>query len=895
MSANDKWYRRIVDAVPEGIWIVNPEGQTIFCNERMAELLGTDIETLYRRSCFDPVFPEDLEDAQRRFTLQMEGSREPFDFRLRRTDGSPIWVSISCKPMYDDGGICIGLLGLFTDISRRRQEESDLRYRERLFRAIFSQAAVGIAQTGPDGRWLLLNDRFCEFIGYSQEELGGKTFLDITHPDDREASLAAVRRLLSGESSSCQIDKRYIRKNGIPVWARLFLSLVRDQLNQPQYFISIVEDITEQKLAEERLQASRIQLMDAQRLANLGSWEREIATEQIHWSDEMHRISGLPTAPQTLSDYLETVHPRDREEVREAAGKTRSSSSPQVLSYRVVRPDGEVRLVRSIVEAIRDQEGNVTRLVGAVQDITEQFEVEERLRTSEERLKNAERLAHLGHWQWNLRTNRVSGSDEMYRIFGKAPDYVPSYQGFLADLMPEDRDRLEELVEDSLARKVGHSIEYRILLSSGERRTISCIWEVLTDEDGIPVRLFGTCQDITESRRAQEESFAKQKLESIGMLASGIAHDFNNLLGSVLALAELALGELAARSSPEEELKAIRDVAIRGSEMVRQLMIYAGKEKEPVALIDASQIVLEMVDLLKVSVSKHATLEIDLGQNLPAIKASPAQFRQIVMNLVMNASEAIGDQEGVIRVATKYVTISGTIEIPKGMAQGDYVQLEISDTGCGMSSETQARMFDPFFTTKSAGHGLGLVIVDSIVRGLGGTVDVTSAVGKGTTWRLSFPCAKAVTAATSDSAPLPGVDTRSGEAFTVLIVEDEDALREATARMLRNLGVTVLKAANGSVAIDLLHRYASKIDVILLDATIPGASSNEVVAEAAQVHSDTKVILTSAYGEEMLEHFENAPQICGFIRKPFQLSSLIETIRTILRKNEESSQSGSSA
>ena len=894
MSANDKWHRRIVDAVPEGIWIVSPEGQTIFCNERMAELLGTDVEALYRLSCFDPVFPEDLEEARRQFTLQMEGGREPFDFRLRRIDGSPIWVSISCKPMYDDGGICTGLLGLFTDISRRRQEESDLRDREKLFRAIFSQAAVGITQAGPDGRWLLLNDRFCEFLGYSEEELRDKTFLDITHPDDRDASLAAVRRLLSGECSSWQIEKRYIRKNGTAVWARLFTSLVRDQLNEPQYFISIVEDITEQKLAEERLRDSSIQLMDAQRLANLGSWEREIATEQIHWSDEMHRISGLRTAPPTVSEYLKTVHPRDRETVREAAGKTRSSTSPQVLSYRIIRPDGDVRLVRAIVEAVRDQQGNVTRLVGAVQDTTEQFLVEERLRTSEERLKNAERLAHLGHWQWDLRTSRVSGSEEVYRIFGKGPDYVPTYEGLLANLIPEDRSRLEELVEDSLARKVGHSIEYRIAHPNDELRTISCIWEVLTDEDGKPVRLFGTCQDITESRRAQEESFAKQKLESVGMLASGIAHDFNNLLGSVLALAELALGDLAARSNPEEELKAIRDVAIRGSEMVRQLMIYAGKERESVALIDASQIVQEMADLLKVSVSKHATLEIDLDQSLPAIKASPAQFRQIVMNLVMNASEAIGDQEGVIRVATKCVSIGGSGEIPEGMAQGDYVELEISDTGCGMSSETQARMFDPFFTTKSAGHGLGLVIVDGIVRSLGGTLKVTSVVSKGTAWRLSFPCANAV-AETKDSALYASVDPRSGEAFTVLIVEDEDALREATARMLRNLGVTVLKAANGSVAIDLLQRYARKIDAILLDATIPGSSSGEVVAVAAQVRSEAKVILTSAYGQEMLDPLVNAPQICGFIRKPFQLSSLVETIRAILRKHDESARSASGA
>ena len=176
------------------------------------------------------------------------------------------------------------------------------------------------------------------------------------------------------------------------------------------------------------------------------------------------------------------------------------------------------------------------------------------------------------------------------------------------------------------------------------------------DEEGLSTRFFGACQDITDSRRAQQEDFARKKLESVGVLAGGIAHDFNNLLGGVLAQADLALAESASGSSPQEELTAIRDVAIRGSEIVRQLMIYAGKEREVLGLVDVSRIVAEMLELLRVSVSKRATLVTDLGQDLPAVWASAAQIRQIVMNLVTNASEAIGDRDGVIRVTTGRVT-----------------------------------------------------------------------------------------------------------------------------------------------------------------------------------------------------------------------------------------------
>ena len=276
------------------------------------------------------------------------------------------------------------------------------------------------------------------------------------------------------------------------------------------------------------------------------------------------------------------------------------------------------------------------------------------------------------------------------------------------------------------------------------------------DNKGNCTHLVGSVHDITDSRRAQEESFARQKLESVGTLASGIAHDFNNLLGGVLAQAELALEELAAGSTPEEELKAIREVAIRGSEIVRQLMIYAGKEDEVVGLVDVSQIVKEMLELLKVSVSKHATLETDLGKDLPAVRANAAQLRQIVMNLVTNASEAIGDRDGVIRVTTRRVTLDRAAAISRNSVESDYLQLEVSDTGCGMSPEMQARVFDPFFTTKSAGHGLGLAVVHGIVRGLRGSIHLTSEPGKGTTFQVLLPCAEGKAGATSD--PISGAE-----------------------------------------------------------------------------------------------------------------------------------------
>ena len=217
----------------------------------------------------------------------------------------------------------------------------------------------------------------------------------------------------------------------------------------------------------------------------------------------------------------------------------------------------------------------------------------------------------------------------------------------------------------------------------------------------------------------------------MGTLAGGIAHDFNNLMGGVLAYAELATAELASGLRPEDELQRIRAVAIRGAEIVRQLMIYAGQENEILELVDVSRIVEDMIDLLKVAVSKHAAVETDLGREIPAVRANPAQIRQIVMNLITNASDAIADRDGVIRVTTGRVTVGldSPAATSERLPEGDYLQLEVSDTGCGMKPEMQARVFDPFFTTKLPGHGLGLAVVQGIVRSLRGTIRLVSAPG----------------------------------------------------------------------------------------------------------------------------------------------------------------------
>jgi PAS domain S-box-containing protein len=384
--------------------------------------------------------------------------------------------------------------------------------------------------------------------------------------------------------------------------------------------------------------------------------------------------------------------------------------------------------------------------------------------------------------------------------------------------------------------------------------------------------------DVTDLRHAQAESFAKQKLESIGVVASGIAHDFNNLLGAVLAQTELASAQLNAGLNPNEQLDAIRDVALRGSEIVRELMIYAGKA----GMVDVSYLIQKMLPLFRVSVSKHAALEIDLDKELRGVLANDTQIRQIMLNLVTNASEAVGDRDGTIRVTTEWVTVDEATAIARGVAAGDYLRLTVADTGRGMSRETQARVFEPFFSTKSTGRGIGLAVVHGIVRTLGGIILVTSEPDKGAVFQISLPISEAATGSTNGSISIATETPCTTQHGTVLVVDDEDSLRHAVGKMLRKTGFDVLEAADGFAATSLLGENGTRIDAILLDVNMPGPSTAELVAKAAETRPNTSLILTSAFTEEMVRSKVRAPQIFRFIRKPFQFGDLLRTLRSCL-------------
>jgi PAS domain S-box-containing protein len=747
---------------------------------------------------------------------------------------------------------------------------------------IFDRAAVGIAQIGLDGTWLRVNQWYCQMLGYSETELQAKALRDITHSDDLAEVLAGRRRLLEGVISSHSMEKRYVRKDGTVFWGRLHRSLVRDQDNQPKFFIAVVEDITEKIQAERALRDRERQMVLTQQAASLGIWDCDLKTQTIAISGEYARLYGLKPDLTSLSceKWFSLIHPEDQRRVRKLMRRSLAVTRVWDAEFRVVWPDQSVHWLLGKGTVFVDGSGRATRVMGINLDITDRKLAAAALRETEARFRNMADTAPVMIW--------MAGPDKRGTFFNKCClDFTGNTieeklgDGWAENLHPEDREQFLQIYSSSIDARQEFRSVFRLKRADGEYRWVLCTGVPRLEPGGVFAGYIGSCIDITDVKRAQEEALARQKLESLGVLANGIAHDFNNLLGAILASTELALTVHAEGLPIEDLLLRIKTASIRGAEVVRLLMTYGGNENPAFEPVDISALVAELLGLLRVSISKHATIEVELDTALPAVLANAAQIRQTVMNLVVNASEAIGERDGKIRVSTSRVNVDpdSPLASTSNLAAGDYVRLVISDTGSGMTPEVQARIFDPFFTTKQAGRGLGLAAVQGIIRKHGGALRVASISGHGSHFEILLP-ATGDTAWEGKEIPTSRPAYASGRPLgTVLVVEDETILRTAVSKMLRKEGFSVIEAGDGNTGANLFRDNESSVDVVLLDVTIPGISGPEIVEELRRIRPDVKIVLTSAFSQDRSLLLTGGQQQWGYIRKPYQFSELTRLLQ----------------
>jgi PAS domain S-box-containing protein len=408
----------------------------------------------------------------------------------------------------------------------------------------------------------------------------------------------------------------------------------------------------------------------------------------------------------------------------------------------------------------------------------------------------------------------------------------------------------------------------------------------------LPDGLVAIATDISERVKREEERtriqnqiLQAQKLESLGVLAGGIAHDFNNLLMSVLGYASLALSDIATDSPAYDNVRQVELAAQRAADLCKQMLAYSGRGHFVVQQVDLSRLVEDMGHLLMLAKSKNATLKYDLGTSLPRIEADANQLHQVLISLVTNASDAIGDASGVISVSTGIMDCDENylkeIYIDEPLPAGTYVYLEVSDNGCGMSKEVKSKVFEPFFTTKFMGRGLGLAAVLGITRGHRGAIKIYTEPGRGTTMKVLLPVKDHQLLLANAPEEKEAAKQWKGSG-TILVVDDESSVRTVTSTALRRVGFTVLEAKDGHEALSHLNEHQDEIRLVLLDVTMPRMGGEETYRRIRQITKDIPVILSSGYNEQDATGHFNGKGLSGFIQKPYRPTELIAKIRALL-------------
>jgi PAS domain S-box-containing protein len=524
--------------------------------------------------------------------------------------------------------------------------------------------------------------------------------------------------------------------------------------------------------------------------------------------------------------------------------------------------------------------------VWSYRDVTVRKRAEEALRQSQLFLSRSQEAAHIGSWEADLATGRATWSDELYRLYGLAPQSVPiTYQEFLALCHPDDRDRVRTTIGKALKDHRPYEMKYRIVRPDGQTRTLCDRGAVLLDDAGKPVRVLGTGQDITELVQLEEKLALSQKLEAVGQLAGGIAHDFNNLLTAILSYGDLVLEDLPATDRRGADVREIKRAAERASTLTRQLLAFSRRQVLQPKVLDVNAVVGNVEPMLRRLIGEDVELVTALQPQVGRVMADPGQLEQVIMNLAVNARDAMPGG-GKLLIETADVQLDEShVEGLARMAPGRYVLLAVSDTGTGMDEATKAHVFEPFFTTKPAGKGtgLGLATVYGIVKQSGGWVWVYSELGHGTTFKIYLPRVNAAADPVAPTAtPQPDLTGRE----TLLLVEDEEAVRKVARTAFEKHGYTVLEAANGGEALRQAETWRGPIHLVVTDVIMPEIGGRELIERLGATRADTRVLFMSGYTDDAIVRHGVLQAGIPFLEKPFTPRALVGAVRRALDSPE---------
>jgi PAS domain S-box-containing protein len=896
LRESEQRFRALFEGASDGIVTADPStGRVLACNSAFAAMTGYTEEEIRRLHVEDLHEPQDRPAVGVAFAAMAVGQLRVADgIPVRRKDGSVFPADITAtRVTLPDSSF---LAAFFRDVTERRKVAAALQASEARYRQLVEALPVGVTEADAQGQNVYSNAACQAIVGRSGEEIRGAGWHGAIHPEDRE-------RLVSDWYAAVQTGRPYeghyrlARPDGGVRDIHGFASTLRSPDGGVTGYLGVIRDVTSEKAARAAAEETRAMLDAAlasmsdavfitDRDGNFILFNAAFAT--------VHRFATRDDCARTLAEYPEflevsfpdgTPAPLDRWAVPRAL----RGESAINAEYLLRRKDTGESWVGSYSFAPIRRGGAIVGSVVVGRDVTSQKRAEVSLRASEQRFRDVVASADEYIFEMNTAGEITYISEAVEGVLGYRPNEVVG-QSSLAFMGPEEQERSAAYLAERAARreKISH-FQQEAVHRSGRPVWLDISAVPVLDEGGQLVGYRGAALDITKRHLAEQERAAlqaqlaqSQRLEGIGRLAGGVAHDFNNILSVILSCAGFALEGLKEGDPLREDILEIDKGARRAAALTRQLLAFSRKQVlQPVSL-DLNQTLGEMEKMLRRIIGEDIDLVQVLAPDLGMVRADPGQIEQVIMNIAVNARDAM-PEGGMLTIETANVELDDEYaRRHAGTVPGPHVMLAITDSGTGMDEKTLARIFEPFFTTKGPGkgNGLGLPTVYGIVKQSGGSIHVYSEVGRGTTFKVFLPREQSLAAPLPPPVPSPATRAVRGE--TILVVEDDEAVRSIATRMLAGAGYQVLTAANGGEGLLTCEAHAGEIHLLLTDVVMPQMGGRVFAERLAQVRPGLKVLFMSGYTDDAIVHHGILDPGTHFVSKPFTQAELLAKVRDVL-------------
>ncbi len=881
LKENERKFRSLAEETNDWIWEMNTEGVFTYSNPKGFSITGYSSEELIGHTPFEWMDTSDTVPYRQLFSNYILDGNVParMEARMKTKSGKLIYLEISNQLVYDNQGNIAGLRGISRDITERKLTEIELRETKERLEYILGVTKTGIDVIDKDFNLRYVDPEWKKKYGDNASQKCYAYFRNRKEPCPGCGILRAfeTKQVIVTEEILPHENNRIVEIHTIP-----FRNYDGEWL-VAEFNI----DITEHKRIEQAFRESENRYRAVMEQATEGILLFDVGTRRIIETNRSYQTMLGYTAEELmqLTAYDVILHDQHNIDlyIDKILKQNRLFIGARHHRHKLGHPV-DVEVSAYLIELNAQK-----TMCVVVRDIRERIKAERTMKALLQRqaliLQSLPVVFYTASVEGDMQTVWISEQVEEITGF-KSADITSDHFFWETHLHPDEKEAMVAKYRSVLTEKEVN-FEYRWRCADGVYRWFQEQMMRVDDERGIPKEIIGLWIKIDERKKAEQEKQNleaqlqhSQKLESLGVLAGGIAHDFNNLLTSVLGYAELTQRKIEPISPAQDYLQEISKAALRASDLCRQMLAYSGRGKFIVQPIDLPAIVREMTSIIKVSLSKKIILQFHFDLDTPTVDADPSQIRQIILNLVINASEAIGDANGVITIRTgRHFCNQAFFEktwLHDPLPEGWYVYLEVADTGCGMDEDTLTKIFDPFFTTKFSGRGLGLAAVLGIVRGHKGALQVFSEPGKGTRFYILFPAGKE-----SVQPDIPRNEPKGQGSGSVLLADDEEPIRKLGKEILEMNGYSVDTAEDGAEAVRLFLDNPAKYRCVILDLTMPKMNGRQALQELLKIRPDILVVISSGYSENEIAKQFSGTRIAGFIQKPYDVDTLCGLMRQL--------------